>query len=860
MKVVKPLKIGLLFRTFELDERQLLSVTALCLVNPGKDPLLDSEPELWKTTAAELGKETVLDMGIPKPHAEMLVSGSYYAPGGKAVTAGQVTARLGGWAKQLYVFGDRYWYPQAGLWSISAPKPMTTMAVTWGNAFGGSHFTTNPLGKGAAPIELTSGQSLHPLPNIESPERLIRRKSDRPAPAGFGPLDITWPQRFAKAGTYDRKWLDERFPGYADDMDWSIFNAAPQDQHWAAYLNGDETFAFENMHPGNPLWQGRLPGLHLRCFIEQVIEGQPLFKALSTRLDTAWFFPHLEKVLLIYRSVVEVADDEADDVAHLLLACEGSGDPERGEDHYRSALAKRLDPENGHLHALNEAELLPLGERSTIADLASPDSSSKNLLDVNMAQRAQREKAAAVQKLISMGLDPDAIIKEPEPQPEIDLSNIEKLPALVAQLLLQAEGKKKEMEQKALAQLEALGMDLQAVRQAAEKQIRRWPKFLARENIARLRSFGIDDPSAEARLQDAEAQVTQSVRPVVHHLPATPMPEAEDRERLVEMVVKCKKSGNSLKDVDLAYADLSGLDLAGMNLSGAYLEGADFTGTALCGANLRQTVLTRARFDGAEMQGADLSEANLGHAILANTRLTRAVFTGAVLAECRASNCELDEIDFAGADFSKAEIRACNFSRSRFNGVTFIETRLFGSRFSGADLSEAMFFQTVLEAIDFSEASLAGVSFVGVAASNMCFRAAGLNKMSMAGECDFRGADFSEADVTEANLRGCNLAGAIFKKADLSSSDLSQCRLAGCDFSLARAHQTQMTKADLTGARLIGVNFMEGSLQKATLHETDLRASNLYGVDFLKVKFRNTDLRDSNVKKAFLERWIPKNP
>ncbi len=859
MKIVKPLKIGLLFRTFEAESRQVLAVTALCLVNPARQTLLDGEPDLWKMFAAELGNEMVLDMGMPKPQAEVLVSGSYYAPEGRAVTAGQVTAQLGPWKKQLYVFGDRYWYPQGGLWSISDPKPMTKMPLTWANAFGGAQVPENPLGKGAAPVAQPSGRDLHPLPNIEIPGRLIRGKADRPPPGGFGPLDMAWPQRFAKAGTYDRAWLSARFPGYAADMDWSIFNAASEDQHWNGYLDGDEPFAFENMHPGNPLWQGRLPGLRVRCFVEQVCQDQPQFKELSNRLDTAWFFPQLEKVLLVYRSVLEVADDEAADVTHLLLACEGAGDPIRGEEHYRSALAKRLDPENGHLHSLNEAELLPSGEPSTVSELMATGTEARTRLDENMANRMQREKETAVEKLTALGLDPQTII-QPDPQPEIDLENLEKVPEIVARLIRESEEKKNQMQVRAREMLAAKGLDPEMIRTAAEKQSRRWPKFSAQENIERLRGFGIQDPAAEAQLRDAEAQVTKNVRPVVHHLPASFQPEQQERTRRREMVVNCKASGNPLRDVDLAYADLSGLDLGGMDLSGAYLEGADFTGCNLAGADLRQAVLTRARFEQSDLSGAVLSEANLGRAALNGTLLSGAGLGGAVLAECDVRDCTFEAAELTESDFSKAVIQNCDFSRSRIKGVMLMEARISGCRFAAADLSGALFLQCRLENAAFDEADLNRACFVEVQARQVSFRGARLNKSSLVGDCVFVAADFSEADLTEANLRGCNLEGAVFKKTDVSKSDLSQCRLAGCDFSLARARQTRMVKADLTGARMIGVDFMEGSLQKAILYETDLRASNLYSVDFMKVKFRNTDLRDSNLKKAFVERWIPKNP
>jgi uncharacterized protein YjbI with pentapeptide repeats len=80
------------------------------------------------------------------------------------------------------------------------------------------------------------------------------------------------------------------------------------------------------------------------------------------------------------------------------------------------------------------------------------------------------------------------------------------------------------------------------------------------------------------------------------------------------------------------------------------------------------------------------------------------------------------------------------------------------------------------------------------------------------------------------------------------------------DFTLARARRTQFVKADLSEAKLMGIDLMEGSFQKATLYETNIQGANLYAVDFMKVRFRNTDLRDANVKKALIERWIPKSP
>ena len=61
---------------------------------------------------------------------------------------------------------------------------------------------------------------------IPEPDAMGRRISDDHFVLLFNahtePIDFTLPQRMNKAGTYDEKWAEERFPGYADDIDWTI--------------------------------------------------------------------------------------------------------------------------------------------------------------------------------------------------------------------------------------------------------------------------------------------------------------------------------------------------------------------------------------------------------------------------------------------------------------------------------------------------------------------------------------------------------------------------------------------------------------------------------------------------------------
>ncbi len=99
----------------------------------------------------------------------------------------------------------------------------------------------NPLGKGYIEHNTDQSGKVLPLPNIEYANRLVSSPSDCPEPAGLGPLDLMWPQRSSKAGTYDSKWLKTRFPGHAEDLDWAFYNAAPHDQQFQDFFQGDES-------------------------------------------------------------------------------------------------------------------------------------------------------------------------------------------------------------------------------------------------------------------------------------------------------------------------------------------------------------------------------------------------------------------------------------------------------------------------------------------------------------------------------------------------------------------------------------------------------------------------------------------
>lgn len=355
MKITKPKELSLLIRSFGIEQQTYLSCTILVYFDLQDPAQLCKEQDLWKTLPNLLGPGLALDEGMPKPRGEFLVTGSCFAPRGTTVPASEVRVRVGEVEKRLLVFGDRYW--RYGC--IGQPKPFTSMSIGWENSFGGQGYAENPVGKGIHPVLLADGQTLVPLPNVQSPRQLIGCPKDRPRPCSFGPMDMMWPQRSVKQGTYDNRWLRESWPQLPRDMNYEFFNRAPEDQYLSAYFTGCETIEVVNMHPDHPRILSRLPDARVRCFVTKQLglehgkdSGNEVFEEVITHIDTLWLFPEILKGVAIHRGTTKILDDEFADLARIHLAWERAEDAPHSPEFYAEEQRKALDLTVPDLNAL----------------------------------------------------------------------------------------------------------------------------------------------------------------------------------------------------------------------------------------------------------------------------------------------------------------------------------------------------------------------------------------------------------------------------------------------------------------------------------------------------------------------------
>ncbi len=885
MKVIKPNGLSILYKVYEDGGDCYFVISSLGMFSFNSPGVILPEVDLWKFVAEELGSEGILDICMPKKSGELIVMGRCFAPEGLPVAMSSVSVHLGPINKTLNVFGDRFWEKE---WLDGSkhtyPVPFTEMDITWENAFGGEGFQVNPVGKGFPTEKMKKWEEPWPLPNIEDHDNLIVMKEDTPDPAGFRTLDIMNPVRMAKLGTYDEVWRKERFPGYPEDMDWTYFNGTQQDQWVERFFRGDEEFSVLGMNVEKQTLYSNLPSVKARCFITRHNSPGKLEEVLSN-LDTVWLFPHAERGIILYRGVVKISTDDAEDVAELMAGFEKLNEPKTRE-HYETVYTKRMDKEHGGVYSLMDEDLMPqeekivrTGDIDQLDELTTPEF----IFQRKAMVKAQKELDKHRDMLKSSGIDPDKYLPSKLPAPK-ELSFEEKVKFLTrdsgkikADIEKQVLEQRSKLEAQARETMKKVGVDFDQLVKKVEAENRGAPKFPMNKQLDSIQKMAESIPALKQTLADkdfsvkmaeAEEDFQKNYKRFAHlYPPATPLDDAQ-LVLLKKEIEEKGKAGFSFAEWDFTGIDLSGLDLSGVDFRDAYMEGANLSGANLCGADLTRTVLARANLSDTDLRSARLLETNFGEAKLHNTRIEKADLSGAVFVKADCEGAIFTNSDFGGidpeninietasndrADFSGAKLKNCNMSGISVSMAQFIETDLEGAKFCNSDLSKALFYKANLKGTDFSGADLSQCQFVESIGPESVFDGARMNSSVFAKGTSLPDSSFKRVNAFRANFRGTNLENADFRESSLNESDLSQCNLRNANMDMANMVRTRFEKSDMTGASIVFVNLTEGSLLKTRLDGADLSDSNMFGAEFFKVNMNNdTVFLRANLKRTKL--------
>jgi len=677
--------------TFDLVAGGVATIAAEPLYPTGDEPYPDDDDGVGCPRYES-------DFAYHKPRADVLVVGTCHPPRGREVRACPVTIAAGTLERTLMVLGERRWSHSLFGWRISEAVPFTHCEVRYENAYGGPGYPANPVGKGHESTTDSQGRSPGPLPNLEDPKQPVGTPLDGCPPAGFGPLRRTWPPRFPANGSYDAKWLKEVWPGVPADFDWGCFNAAPRAQQVDGYLRGDEELRFEGLHPDHLVYRSRLPGLRPRFFVDRGEAEAPVgLEEVELHLDTVWADLDNERLVLVWRGITPVADEELSDLRYLYVAQEELSAP-RGLGDHQAALVRHLDGEVEEVEAqrlppvepeVTVEEVVAAAEAEIAAGLAMAGLSPAELPEGS--EEARQEEAAL---LAEMGIDPS--LPTPPTREE------------VAEKLARGEG---------LEGDDLRGIDLSGLPFAGA--------HLAGARLDRCRLTGVDLTGADltgATLVEADvsgACFAQAILTAVDLTRCRGASATFDGANLDRVVAE---------EATFTGATFVEASAAGSEWPRANLEGATFSRAGLVAADLADCAVALCRFDGADLcdatlegahgEGVNLSAARIDGIRAANADLAGATLRGAVGqdpifegADLHGADCR--DADFPGGDFTRASLAGADLHASDLRGARFLRADLAGARVVEANLFHGSLERANLSEADLSRSNLYGVELLG---------------------------------------------------------------------------------------------------------------------------------------------------
>lgn len=897
MKIVKPLTLGVLTKPYRYrrSNRLALAVYGFFRLGGAAPGRFLSENLQWPAVLANLPAEQALDEVMPKQRGEILLAGRAHAPGGQAVHEMQVRLSCAGVDKALRIVGDRQWYYGLIPWyRITRPQPFTSLPIGYERAFGGPRHPGNLIGRGYSgnPLAGLVGANRGLLPNVEQPGRPITRHWRRAAPAGFGPLDLRWTPRQGRGGTYDAAWLAEDAPGLARDIDWRIFNRAPEDQWLPGFFQGGEAYRLEGLHSGGIL-AGTLPRACLRAFIQR--QGMAGIEEVPLNWDTVWFLPEGDDPahplgVAVWHGETEIADSDGLDVAALMAGYEDMDQP-RALEHYRQVFAWRTDPAEAALHAFNEAELAPAQDPAEAARLAAAQEQAA-------AQQAAAREAQVADllaevnaQLAEAGLPPQPAPQLPPPalQPpspaaiaagDFDLSGyLAQARQLAADAQAQAETARQSMaEEEAL--LQALQAEQQGqARDEVDTAEQAWQEALHKASQPALDLVGGSADSDEDCRQllelwagqpaPGEAEGAQRRASLASVLAAkaekragrraapspaaAPLP-ASAAARLGQQILAWAGAGICLAGRDLAGANLRGANLAGADLRQALLEHADLQGANLAGAQLQGAVFAGARLEGADFSGAQLQGANFSASQGAD-----ACFKNADLSQVLAVAAHWPRADLRGARLHRLTSHRFHLEGARLDGAEgesalLPEANLKGCTAYGARLTMAVAWAADCRDADYSGAQLDTCLLLDAQLGGSRWSGARLNKVQAGGKADWSMADLSSASLLQCGFNGASFAAANLAGAQLYKCDFGRCDLTAADLSGALLSGSLFYGANLSSCRAPGSDWFGALCRKSDFSGADLSDANLVQVELSEARFARTQMQgvrlDSNRRAA----------
>ncbi len=856
-KVIKPRTLAFLAKTERRKVGASYIVTAMGMFDLAQPdaPRFETEQALWILAGKALPKGAALDIGMPKPTAELLVAGAARAPARTTTSAMVVEWAVGPLHKRLGVFGDRYWSIAGGGYAATQPQPFEEMPLVPERSFGGVGHPDNPNGAGYRATARIRAGELVALPNIEHADQLILSPEDRPAPGLCGPTDLTSPKRRRYAGTYDAHWLKHVAPAAPDDLDPRLYLTAPDDQVFAGYLQGGEPYALRGFSADEPELRGTLPAFRVRGFLARKgnDEAGDELVEIAMRADTLWLFAGARRGVLIYRGALQVDDIDAEDLSTAMIAYENARDEPRSFESYVDVWQLRSDRKSEHKHAFSESQLAPALPPETVARR----NAERKALARERLDRHYAGKAWSLNRMMQKTGVPEALWPALQTDPELD--------EVLSGLVMPTPEEIEEGEIDLAALLDSIEVVEKKTREKVEKLSSQ--ADTVRESFAAVRAPGADAQSVDAlfaALDDLTGGSTVAALDANAARETASAPPAPNPYVEADAAADPKQFGDWRKmlldgfgtpeiDEDKGYAEArarfldlpEGRPLASVRPALEAVRAQELPNPAL---DAGAPVAAGKRIDLTSL--LDSLESDTANPVAAESPAAAKIAaskerSGELDAQLLAKFPNLSKGGDAPLDTLMAAIsEPAGASTDKEQAAAAAKTKLDG----------------MMGRLDDQEASLAaGMARLRRSAPEPIYPQ---QKMTPAlarrfgqfvtdeyhGGLDLRGRDLAGADLSGVDLSGVDLEGAMLERTNLTGARLAGARLVDAALTGATLDDADLSDADLTGA----------NLSKCHAHNADfsrcrLSGRTLFEADFTGSKFRGAQLEKLQVLKCIFD-------
>lgn len=808
-------------------------VRAMFSISPSGPAVLSADEELVPTgdtphDDAAAGLRYPSDFVPWKPCGEVIVVGTAQPPTVQGVKRYPVRVAVGGWQKEITVYGNRRWdtsrfFDRPGPPDVAGPVPLT-----FAHAFGAANLAANPLGNGS------EGDW---MPNLELPDRPITGRRAAGDPAGFGAIPPDWPQRRQYAGMPGEAVVASWWPWTPPRFDERFWMATLPDQWVEGYFRGDEPVELVHLHPEHAQWRTALPGQRARVFVLRVPADMPLSSARRGRLVEAG--ATFEEVPLVLDTVFIDAD-----AGQLTLAWRGSTPVRSPKLLDILGVSFGLEPLEEHRDPQHYLAMLFAEENEATApaaDAAAVRAEIEAAIAAGAAEQARivAEVESEVAKAAELA---QATLRDVEGQAGTGLAAI--------QAELTASGIAMPEALSSFRPSDALRIDTPAAAAGSPGVDVSEIVAIASDLRSRAASAGAELPAEMRELMVKQAaQLEESIEFIeeAENIPAQIEARAQEIQAEVEsafppgfLVSRVIKPGETL-DLEAIHRDgLGEYDIRGVDFSGLDLGGVSFRGASAAGALFRDARLVGADFTAADLTAADLTGADLTGAALDQADLTDAVVADARFVACRIGGTNLRGLALGGADFSNTTGQHADFSGAALSGALFHEARLDQPNFAEARAAGA----------DFSRAFLAKADFGGAVCTGAIFDDATLPNLRGREAADFTGAQWRRVTADDASWTTAILDRADFQDANLRRADFSECSLDGTNFDRCDLAAAVFADSGIHAATLTGANLFRASFDRATIVDVRFDGSSLFEAGFWDTSLVQVTFADCDVRRA----------